>query len=132
MKTFTISKNQILNALNTQPLGANNGAYASAKPFGKTVRVSAAGAIVRSLAESHKSAAKSLLGLSADTFHDVVAYNVSSVTPLATLETAYTDMRGEGKRTPKIRAALTGIVADTFPAKLQISVWGPSSDVVAA
>lgn len=124
MKTFTITKKQIINALTTEPIGSTGGIYASGKPFGKTVKVSAVGAVLRSLAASHKSA-KSIYDLTREGFNTVAAYNVNTVDALRNLENEYGTMRAT-LRAPKLRAQLASWVKDVFPAKVELSLWNPS------
>lgn len=124
MKTFSITKKQIINALNTEPIGSPTYATTS-KPFSKGTKLSAVGAVVRSLAASHKSA-KVIFDLGRDEFNTVAQYNTDSVSDLSTLENRYVAMRVEGMRAPKIRAQLTALVKETFPAKVQVDLWNPA------
>lgn len=124
MKTFTITKKQIINALTTEPIGSTGGIYASSKPFGKTVKVSAVGAVLRSLAASHKSA-KAIFALTRDGFNTVAAYNANTVEALRSLENEYATMRA-AMNAPKLRTTLASWVKDVFPAKIEVSLFNPS------
>ncbi len=88
VKTFTISKKQIINAITTEPIGGVNSVYTSSKPFAKGTKLSAVGAVLRSLAVSHKSA-KAIYDLSKDSFNEVAAYNKNALQPLQALFRAF-------------------------------------------
>lgn len=124
MKTFTISRKEIINAINTENLGAN-GVYATAKPQAKGCKVSATGAVLRNLGTIRKGAA-SVLNLSKNAFNDVARYNDSNVAVLGGLETEYVNLRATGMRSAKIREALTDFVTSVFPSKVQVSVLDES------
>ena len=129
VKTFTISKKQIINALATEPIGSYDVATTS-KPFAKGTKLTAVGAVLRSLAASHKSA-KVIFDLNKDGFNEVASYNTSSVEALNVLENEYTMLRS-GMRTPKLRTTLTGWVKEIFPAKIEFTVWNPAVTSVVA
>lgn len=127
LKKFTITKKQIINALTTEPIGAEVGVYASATPFGKTVKLSAVGAVLRSLALTHKSA-KSIYSLSRDAFNTVARHNAAVVESLGQLERDYSAFRMTTIRTPKLRTALTNLVQSTFPSKIEVALWNPADE----
>lgn len=129
MKTFTITRKQVVNAIQSLPIGSKDG-YSTSKPFAKGTKLTPVGAILRSLSESHKSA-KVIYDLTRDGFNSVAAYNVNSVEALAKLDSEYASLRNTTMRTPKIRNILESFVNDVFPAKIQVSLWNPADEAVA-
>lgn len=124
-KTFTITKKQIINAITTEPIGSNGGVYATSKPFGKTTKLSAVGAVLRSLVASHKTA-KGIVGMTRDAFNEVAGFNKNNVDALSALEGEYAYLRST-MRTPKLRTTLANWVKDVFPAKVEVTIWNPTT-----
>ena len=124
-KTFTITKKQIINAITTEPIGSNGGVYATSKPFGKTTKLSAVGAVLRSLVASHKTA-KGIVDMTRDAFNEVAGFNKNNVDALSALEGEYSYLRST-MRAPKLRSTLAGWVKDVFPAKIEVTIWNPAT-----
>lgn len=128
MKTFTITKKQVLNAIQSQPLGSKE-RYSSSKPFANGTKLTPVGAVLRSLSETHKSA-KAIYELTRDGFNAVAEYNANNVQALSALDNEYATLRSTTMRTPKIRGILTQWVKDVFPAKIEVALWNPKDESV--
>lgn len=143
LKKISLTKKEIIDAINTEPLGARE-AFATAAPNAKTCKVCAVGAVVR-YAGRNRSSLKSLLRQTEQDFIFNCDWNagnacneLSSVENIITedqvqalqnkaggmsaLSSYYEYLKRAGYRLPKIRTTLTNYVQNHFPARTKITV----------
>lgn len=142
-KTFSLTKKEIIQAINTEPLGAKDREWCTTGPSKKSCKVCAVGAVVRFLGQNRKSAAKLLLlgkyefdeacrrnarGNAAQFLRGVVPTDAdvlqvqTNTGPLQALSSYYEVMTDNKVRMSKIRATLANYVQNNFPARTEITV----------
>jgi hypothetical protein len=132
-KQITISRNDVLAAIFTEPLQAVSPGWTSAKPSDPECKVCAVGAVMRYIGKTKPKT--KLLKASETRFEKVCEMNTygtdnaytgrdtsSTNSHLRELSDTYEALSSEGKSLRKIQSKLTDLVIKTFPTTLTVQV----------